>query len=181
MSKIWVTSDLHFCHSKNFLYVPRNFSSIEEHDNQIIKNWNSLIAPDDEVYCLGDCVLTDTEKGLRYMKMLNGKIHIAIGNHDTDKRIELYKQLDNVVEVAYGYRLKYKKKLFILTHYQTIVANFKEEKPIYNLHGHTHSKDKFCDICNCYNVALDAHNCFPVFIDDIIEDIKENKNASNSV
>lgn len=36
--KIWFTSDLHFGHNKSFLYEPRGFNSIEEHDATIIKN-----------------------------------------------------------------------------------------------------------------------------------------------
>ena len=39
-NNIWFTSDLHFCHDKEFLYKPRGFNSIEEHDTAIIQNWN---------------------------------------------------------------------------------------------------------------------------------------------
>lgn len=35
---IYLTSDLHFGHNKEFLYKPRGFNSIEAHDEQIIKN-----------------------------------------------------------------------------------------------------------------------------------------------
>ena len=46
-----------------------------------------------------------------------------------------------------------------------------------NLHGHTHSKDKFYqDIPFMYNVALDAHNNAPVSFDEIIADIEAKKN-----
>lgn len=40
---IFVTSDLHIGHNKEFLYKPRGFSSIEEHDKALIENWNNLI------------------------------------------------------------------------------------------------------------------------------------------
>ena len=43
-----------------------------------------------------------------------------------------------------------------------------------NLFGHTHSKDHFYeDTPYMYNVAMDAHNCIPVPLDQIIEEIKE--------
>ena len=45
----------------------------------------------------------------RKLKRLNGRIHIIIGNHDTDTRIDLYKQCPNVVSVDYSLRLKIKK------------------------------------------------------------------------
>ena len=35
---IYLTSDTHFCHNKDFLYEPRGFQSIEEHDEAIVKN-----------------------------------------------------------------------------------------------------------------------------------------------
>ena len=35
---IYFTSDTHFCHDKEFLYKPRGFSSIEEHDKTVVEN-----------------------------------------------------------------------------------------------------------------------------------------------
>ena len=61
--KIWFTSDTHFGHDKEFLYGPRGFASIGQHDWEIIRNWNSVVGPDDEVYHLGDMMLIDNEKG----------------------------------------------------------------------------------------------------------------------
>lgn len=177
---IYLTSDTHFCHDKEFLYKPRGFSSIEEHDKKIISNWNSVIKQDDEVYHLGDVMLVDNEKGAEYLSQLNGKIHIILGNHCTNTRIEIYKKLKNIQDIQYAYMLKYKKAHFYLSHYPTLTANFDDgpwHKNIISLHGHTHSKEKFYDENNpfIYNVALDAHNCFPVSLDQIIEDIKQKK------
>ena len=47
---IWFTSDLHLSHNKEFLYKPRGFSSVEEMNETIIENWNSLVSWDDEVW-----------------------------------------------------------------------------------------------------------------------------------
>lgn len=102
--KIWFTSDTHFGHQKDFLFGPRGFASSEEHDVAIIKNWNSIISPDDEVYHLGDVMLGDNEHGIKCLEQLNGRIHILIGNHDTDTRIQLYKQCKNVVSIDYALR-----------------------------------------------------------------------------
>ena len=51
---IYVTSDTHFNHPRDFLFAPRGFSSCFEHDEQVIKNWNSVVKSDDIVYHLGD-------------------------------------------------------------------------------------------------------------------------------
>ena len=57
MCRIWVTSDLHIGHNKEFVYKERGFQSIEEHDRALISNWNELVSPDDLVYVLGDVML----------------------------------------------------------------------------------------------------------------------------
>ena len=181
---IYLTSDTHFCHNKDFLYEPRGFQSIEEHDEAIVKNWNNIITPDDEVYHLGDVMLNDNTKGLGYLKQLNGKIHIILGNHDTDTRKEFYQCLTNVVEVIYATIIKYKKCHFYLSHYPTITSNDIDTSPYHknllNCYGHTHQKTKFYnDNPYMYCVCLDAHNNYPVSIEQVIEDIKNKKQKLN--
>ena len=51
---IWITSDLHFSHERDFVYGPRGFKSAQEMNETIISVWNRLIKPDDDVYVLGD-------------------------------------------------------------------------------------------------------------------------------
>lgn len=175
---IYFTSDLHLGHLKSFLFEPRGFSNIEDHDKQIVENWNSIISEDDEVYCLGDCMLNDNENGIRLMSQLNGKIHLIRGNHDTDARIQLYSALPNVIEICEGKFFKYKKYHFYLSHFPCIVSNYDEDKPLQkrmiNVCGHSHCKNRFKDMDKglIYHAELDAHNCIPVSIDNIIEDIE---------
>ena len=42
MSKIFLTSDTHFGHDREFLWGPRGFRSSIEHDEAVIANWNSV-------------------------------------------------------------------------------------------------------------------------------------------
>lgn len=184
--KIWFTSDTHFGHIKDFLWGPRGFNSIEEHDETIIKNWNELIAPEDEVYHLGDVMLNDNEHGLECINHLNGKIHLIVGNHDTNTRIELYKQCPNIVSIDYAKEIKIGKNYFWLCHYPTITANYDDNKSwakhLINIYGHTHQTEKFYKVKEIseinpymYCVCLDAHNNRPVELNEIIEDIKNQK------
>ena len=178
--QIWFVSDTHFGHIKDFLWAPRGFDSIEEHDKSIIQNWNQLIKPEDEVYHLGDVMLNDNEHGLQCLKQLNGKIHILIGNHDTESRVELYKQCSNVVSIDYAKELKIGKYYFWLCHYPTITANYDDDKPwakhLINIYGHTHQQNKFYnDNPYMYCVCLDAQNNNPVNLDTILAEIKEKK------
>jgi len=178
--KIFLTSDTHFGHIKEFLYGPRGFESSLEHDEAVIRNWNSVVGPDDDIYHLGDVMLGDNEYGMKCLNRLNGNIHLVLGNHDTDARIELYESCPNIVEIVHAAQIKYKKNYFFLCHYPVITANYDDQKAwakhLINLHGHTHSQNTFFNNNPyMYNVALDAHNNFPVLIDDIIEEVKQKK------
>ena len=178
MSNIYLTSDTHFGHSKNFLYEPRGFKNIYDHDNAIIKNWNEIVQPEDDVYLLGDVMLNDNDYGLSCLKQLKGQIHIIRGNHCTDARIELYKTCPNVVEVCDAKWLKYKKQMFFLSHYPCLTDNHDTDKPlsrrIVNVCGHCHTQDKWLDWDKglIYHAEMDANGCKPISIDEILTDIK---------
>lgn len=184
---IYFTSDIHFNHSKSFLYEPRGFSSIEEHDEQIIKNWNAIVKPEDTVYVLGDMCLGGSDvqnmwENMSFIEQLNGQLHIIRGNHDTDHRVNMYRECENVVAAGeYATIIKYGKYHFYLSHYPTKVGNYDDEEKhtkLYCLCGHSHVKDKWLDWHDkCYHVELDAHGNMPVSIDQIIEDIKEKING----
>lgn len=181
MTDIWLTSDLHLCHDKDFLYAPRGFDNIQDMNETIVQNWNSVVKPEDEVYLLGDVMLDDIDKGLEILKSLNGKIHIICGNHDTPAKRQKYAECDNVVEVSLAAELKYKKYHFFLTHYPCFTGNIQKEsfkKTTCNLYGHTHQTTNFYDdIPFMYHVGLDSHNLIPVNIKDIIEEMKEKRNG----
>lgn len=171
---IYLTSDPHFGHEKPFLYEPRGFSSWEEAGEGIINNYNAIITDDDIVYILGDCMLKNDEYGIQCLKRLKGRKFLAIGNHDTDARIERYK-LENIFEdIQIGYRLRSGKFSFWLTHYPMMMGNYKDKHPTWNLSGHTHKKDPFQNGKDCiYNVSVDAHNNFPISLEQIIKDIQD--------
>lgn len=181
INNTWITSDLHLGHDRDFIWGPRGFSSVEEHDAEIIHLWNETVPKNGDVYVLGDLILGNTEAGLEKLKQLNGDIHIAIGNHDTDGRIEEYFKQLNIMNIQMGYRFNIKKMTFLLSHYPTIVTNVGQEKPIVNLCGHSHTPDRWLHAEHgCYHVELDAHGNKPILLADIIADIKgykKNKEA----
>ena len=148
-NKIWLTSDLHFCHQREFLYKPRGFASVYEMNDAIVKNWNSVVAPNDHVYVLGDLMLNDDEGGIKLLKQLKGNIHVVRGNHDSNTRVELYATCYNVVEITEGQFLDYKNYHFYLSHYPCICSNWDYDKPLkartISLCGHVHTPDKFRD------------------------------------
>lgn len=189
--RIFVTSDTHFGHDKEFLYGPRGFSSIEESDLEIMKRWNEVVGPDDVVYLLGDLMLNNNLNGLGCLAGLNGYIKIILGNHDTDTRIKLYHQLSEktggkIEVLGFADIIKYKKWRFYLSHHPTLTANYDdgEKTPrqhLINLFGHTHQKEKFYEgNPYMYHVGLDSHDCYPVLLDDVIQDILNEVNKKGA-
>lgn len=176
MNKIYFSSDLHFCHNREFLYEPRGFSSVQEMNKAIIENFNSVVDKDDDLYLLGDLMLNDNDAGMAAVASLNGRIHLILGNHDTVARQQLYQQLPNLIEMTYAIILKYGKYHFYLSHYPTLTGN---DKPglranLLNLYGHTHQKLPWSFYSPyMYNVGVDAHNCKPIEIEDVISEMRE--------
>ena len=175
--KIFVTSDLHFNHNKDFIWRDRGFESINEMNEEIISRWNSVVGANDDIYVLGDLMLGDNESGINCLRRLNGRIHVVLGNHDTPVRQSIYLEMPNIVEVEWAIMLPYKKYHFFLTHYPCMTGNYDDKSLKYcviNLCGHIHTKNKYRDMDKglIYHVDLDAHNCYPVLLDDVIEELK---------
>lgn len=178
MSKIFLTSDTHFGHDREFLWGPRGFTNSQEHDEAVIKNWNETVGPNDIVYHLGDLMLGDNAHGIECVKRLNGHIRLIRGNHDTDARWKLYGTLPNVELIGWADVIKYKKYNFYLSHHPTMTSNL-EKAPhlrmhLINLYGHTHQMGKFYqDMPYMFHVGLDSNDNRPILLDDAIELMKE--------
>lgn len=78
---IYFSSDHHFYHANVIKYCNRPYSSIEEMNEKLIANWNSVVQPEDTVYYLGDFSLAFRPVEL-YSKRLNGVKKLVAGNHD---------------------------------------------------------------------------------------------------
>ena len=175
--RVFFTSDLHLCHDREFIWKARGFESVDEMNRTIVERWNETILEGDEVYIVGDLMLADTEKGLKLVSSLNGNIHIVAGNHDTDNRLKAYRSLHNVKSVSFAERLRWNGYHFLLTHTPSLTGNLEKDtlkQMTLNISGHTHSKNPFFyDLPYVYNVAVDAHDCYPVSVWKIVDDMKE--------
>lgn len=176
MGEIWLTSDPHFCHDRGFIYEPRGFKNVWDMNETIIANWNRCVAPEDNVYLLGDVMLNNNDEGLKCLKQLKGNIHIIRGNHDTDTRLQLYETCWNVIEIEAAIYLNYKHYHFFMSHFPCFTSNLEKEslkKCTCNLFGHTHQRTNFYkDIPFMYHVGVDSHYCMPVHIDTVIKEME---------
>lgn len=179
------TSDTHFCHNQDFMYKPRGYSSIEEHDEKLVERWNETIGLHDIVYHLGDFCLNDVQKAISYIQRLQGTIYWLQGNHDTDNKIKYV--IENCPNVKvfdtneYSQVCKYNKFNLYCSHYPTLTANFDDahfNQHVINLHGHTHQMKNwiFADNPFVYHVGIDSHNNAPVNIEEILTDIRNRWN-----
>lgn len=93
------TSDTHFGHQ--LMLSPtacgRPFASTVEMDEQLIRNWNAVVGPDDLVYHLGDFAfgLGNEDRVRSVFARLTGRKILILGNHD-------YKQRNRVHPVIEG-------------------------------------------------------------------------------
>lgn len=176
MGKIFVTSDLHFGHDREFIWKVRGFNSVQEMNEEYVKRWNSLVTNEDDVYILGDLMLGNNNTGIHYLNQLNGNIHVVLGNHDTSTRQALYKaDARKIVEVQWAIMLNYKKYHFFMTHFPCMTGNLEKEslkQMTLNLYGHTHQTTNFYeDRPYMYHVGVDSHDGYPVLLDDIIDEM----------
>ena len=129
----FLISDTHFGHqlmvrpdSKGNTIRP--FSSLEEMNEIMIANWNSVVRPKDTVWHLGDVVINRSY--LHLAGRLNGTKRLIMGNHDTFRNEEYLKYFKDVQGSATLDGM-------IMTHIPIHQESL--ERWGVNIHGHTHS------------------------------------------
>lgn len=129
MSVVRFIADLHLGHK--FMASKRGFENIDDHNNYLIKQWNSVVKKNDITYILGDITM-ETSKFYPLLNQLNGIKYVVLGNHDTAKdTIELLKYVKKI----YG-AIKYRG--IWLTHIPIHPSEL-EYRANKNIHGHIHS------------------------------------------
>ena len=175
---IWITSDLHFNHNKEFIYKARGFENISQMNEAIIENINDRVTYEDDLWILGDlCLGPDIEGNKQLIERINcPNIRIIYGNHDTDTRKAMYDTCWNVIGGRYAYQQKWNGYHFYLSHFPTITSNLEKEslrQCTCCLYGHTHQISNFyLEYPMIYHVGVDSHNLCPVSINEIIYDMK---------
>ena len=74
--------DTHFGHSNVIHFDNRPFQNRDEMDQTLIDNWNARVKPCDDVWIIGDFCYKSGKVPENYLKKLNGKKHLVLGNHD---------------------------------------------------------------------------------------------------
>jgi calcineurin-like phosphoesterase family protein len=169
---IWVISDTHFNHAnilnfKDSVGKPvRSFDNVQEMNEIMIQNWNSVVRPGDKVYHLGD-VLFGTNKRewmAKHFPRLMGSKRLIVGNHDNVKELTLSGHFQKVMMWR-----QFKDLGLLLTHVPVHPSTLKEGRfgdltPI-NVHGHIHQNQSPDGPYKC--VCVEHTNYTPVHIEDL--------------
>ena len=181
---LWFISDTHWFHQAILNLCNRPFSSIQEHDQKLIDNWNSVVGLDDTVFHLGDFCFGGSQKWKEIRDQLNGHIILIRGNHDD-------KSMSGVMESLFDY-VSYQMKIIVdgrtvyLNHFPFLTfARWKpdvyHDSVTFALSGHTHIRkddtgfdSKFLSnyLPTQYDVGVDLNNYTPISWEEIDKRIK---------
>lgn len=109
----------------------RGFADSEDHDLNLIEQWNKVITKRDKVFILGD-VSMESSKPYHLLDQLQGYKHVVLGNHDDPKDVR--KLLEYVDKVSGPFRYK---KEYWLSHIPVHPIEFDYRIRV-NIHAHIH-------------------------------------------
>lgn len=177
-------SDLHLGHEnamKRFDHRP--FKSLEEQDNVIISNINSIVTPQDNLYLLGGVSWYKSDKTYELLNKINCKNRfLLVGNHDRWAKDSKCKKL---FQGIYDLKKIYDNgRTVVLCHYPLAVWD-QSHRGNYHLYGHVHKNLtpygetnhtilSHNEMVNAYNVGcmLPYMNYKPRTLDEIINMLK---------
>jgi len=159
--KTFFTADLHFGHKNIIKHCKRPFLSVDDMDNTLVDNWNSVVSKGDVVYICGDVGMCRPEKLLNILCRLNGEKHLIFGNHD--ENIRKNQNLLNVFSSAKDYAMVKVQdsdahdgyQRVVLFHYPITVWD-RAHYGVWHLHGHSHGTLKEDTTSLILDVGVDA-------------------------
>lgn len=166
---IYFTSDLHLGHEGILRFCGRPYDSVEEMNRKLIRNFNSVVKPEDTVYILGDVSykirLADANA---LIAKLNGHKHLIRGNHDKRYDESLFEEVCDIKQIfEHG-------RHFTLMHYPMLEWAKMRSKSIH-LHGHMHNQGIDYNLrCKAesirrFDVGVDANGYYPVAITTVLD------------
>ena len=172
-------ADMHFGHKNIMHFDNRPFKTVEEMDEAMINNWNSVVKPGDICYVLGDMFWYGRDESVKILDRLNGVKFLIKGNHDRCHDGQFIKKFVKVTEYM---EIEDNGRKVVLCHYP--IPCFKNHfYGWYHLYGHVHNSfeynmmqhDKYLmeelygKQCQMYNVGAMLIDYTPKTLDEIIE------------
>ena len=170
--RLFFTADTHFGHRNIIKYCGRPFSSVEEMNEAIIENWNSVVRKDDTIFHLGDFAMGDTTEWNRILERLNGNIYLILGNHDLKT---IRKGINGFKHIAMQMMICYKGQKIYLNHFPFLRYSG-ADRNTWQLFGHVHTNyiNNLKDSSRLqmlmptqYDVGVDNNNFTPISFEQI--------------
>jgi calcineurin-like phosphoesterase family protein len=84
--KTFITSDLHFGHANIMKFCPdtraRFKNDVAYMNEAMVREWNEIVGPEDLTYILGDVAFCNVQKATAFLRRMNGRKILIVGNHD---------------------------------------------------------------------------------------------------
>lgn len=170
---IFYMSDAHLGHYNIIRLCNRPFMSVEEMDETFIKNWNSVVKENDDVYIGGDFCFKSGKPATYYLKQLKGKKHLVIGNHDK-ALLKDPAARKMFVEIKESYDIYDNGERVIISHFPMVEWDGYFRNSIH-LYGHIHNNTTnlayklMCQVPNAYNIGADILGFTPRTLKEIKE------------
>ena len=144
-------------------FKTRPFSTVEEMDEALMDNWNSVVKPGDKVYHLGDVTFGSKENYIKNIhKKLNGKKRLIVGNHDDVKFLAPYFEKVMLWRMFPDWGLL---MTHVPVHRSTLGEDRFDGKGMINLHGHIHQNPSPEGPYKC--VCVEQINYTPINIEEL--------------
>lgn len=157
---VFVYSDPHFYSESIIMNGKRPFKGVEEMNDALIRNYNSVVRKQDTTYWLGDVMWGATkEKVQNILRQMRGKKFLIMGNHDRTRKESWWHScgFDRVSKHPV-----YDAENRILYSHEPL-EEFGNNGQIANFHGHIHIQDyEFKEHQQCINVCVEKTNYRPI-------------------
>ena len=162
----YITSDTHFNHKSfvgddSLVSTRKHFKDINDMNQTIINEINSVVKNNDTLYHLGDISLGGKPADvLELLRVINGQLIIVKGNHDNSKLLKYLEKnnyklpngRDKFIIHQVGTIIKRNGNVYYLTHYPMNVGENRDN--LRTIHGHIHEYPS--PYVNGLNVGVDS-------------------------
>lgn len=163
MSETFFISDTHFGHERIIYLAKRPFASVEEMNEALIANWNSVVGPKDTVWHLGDFGMGSDTPSSSFATRLNGKIHLIEGNHDQKTVRDCS---DSFASISSIKMISVEAQKIVLCHYPMREWD-KSWRGSWHLFGHVHGRLDNEPFSKSMDVGVDSNSYTPVSFEDV--------------
>lgn len=154
MTDIFVTADQHFDHANIVSHTNRPFENVQEMNEALLNNWNSVVKPKDLVYVVGDFAWRNHGK---WINVTNGKKILIRGTHDKMNQAMLcqFRAIHDLLQTSIN------GQEVVFCHYamKTWRGSY---RGAWHLYGHSHGRIEECEYVKSCDVGVDVWGFYPV-------------------